>query len=379
MNRWNALLAVSTKERAVLFRETRDRTILKPYPRLLGSGTSPALVTLGADEDAPEICEYSYRSFDRQRILLDARLGDFYRPVLHRAHGANQAYITSLLTDVLGTGSAAVATAAIPDLHYFCGRGAKDVIPLWRDASATLPNITSGLLEPISETLSCPVTAAELFSYAYGILAQPAYVERFWDELETPPPHLPITKDSALFQRVTEHGARLIYLHTYGERFRAPEDDGSVPQGVARCTKAVSLEHYPESFSYDPIGLAIKIGDGEFGPVSPEVWGYSVSRLQVVKSWLDYRKLKPAGRKSSPLDDIRPERWEFTEELLELLWLLEATIKLRPEGAALLEEVCASDIFLRDELPSPTEQDRRPPSNAPAQGAQLELASEETA
>ena len=27
------------------------------------------------------------------------------------------------------------------------------------------------------------------------------------------------------------------------------------------------------------------------------------------------------------LDDIRPERWDFTEELLELLWVLEETVR----------------------------------------------------
>ena len=157
----------------------------------------------------------------------------------------------------------------------------------------------------------------------------------FWDELEMPPPRLPITKDADLFRRVTEHGARLLYLHTFGERFGGPDDDGTVPQGEARCTKAVSLEQYPADFAYDPTNQVLRVGDGEFSPLSPKVWDYSVSGLQVVKSWLDRRKLTGAGRKSSPLDEIRPERWEFTEELLELLWVLEATLELQPEGAGL--------------------------------------------
>ena len=35
----------------------------------------------------------------------------------------------------------------LPPLHHFHGRGAKDVIPLWRDTEAELPNITEGILE----------------------------------------------------------------------------------------------------------------------------------------------------------------------------------------------------------------------------------------
>ena len=90
------------------------------------------------------------------------------------------------------------------------------------------------------------------------------------------------------------------------------------------------------------------------------MWSYSISGLEVVKSWLNYRKREPSGRRSSPLDDIGPERWEFAEELLELLWVLEATIALEPNGAALLELVCDSDLFTTDELPVPTSRERIP-------------------
>jgi hypothetical protein len=65
-----------------------------------------------------------------------------------------------------------------------------------------------------------------------------------------------------------------------------------------------------------------------FGPVAPEVWEFEISGLKAVQSWLGYRMKKRAGKKSSPLDDIRPERWtpKMTDELLELLWVLEATL-----------------------------------------------------
>ena len=133
----------------------------------------------------------------------------------------------------------------------------------------------------------------------------------------------------------------------------------------------MSLDDYPIGFSHDPTTQVLTVGTGEFAPVSPEVYRYSVSGLQVVKSWLDYRKFKPAGRKSSPLDEIRPKRWTFTEELLKLLWVLEETIRLQPEGESLLNEVCASEFFTTEELPTPTAAERAPPrtnSNAVKQG-----------
>ena len=370
VNRWRVLLAQSPQSRSSLFKETGDRTVVGEYPMLLGTGHEPALAVLGTDAPSPEISKYAYRAFDRQYVLRDARLGDRNRPVLHRSHGDKQLYIIGLLTNILGIGPAAVATAEIPDLDHFRGSfGAKHVIPLWRDREGNQPNVTRRLIEHLCDTYKDTTSPERLFAYAYGILAQPDYVRCFWDELELPPPRLPITRDGALFQRVADHGARLLYLHTFGERFAGPEDDGSVPQGTARCTKAVPFDKYPEGFSYDPKTQVLHVGEGEFSPVTPEVWSYSVSGLQVVKSWLGYRKLNRAGRASSPLDDIRPEQWDFAEELLELLWVLEETLRLQPEGAALLETVCASTLFTAQELPTPTDEERRPPRmTRPAEG-----------
>ena len=45
------------------------------------------------------------------------------------------------------------------------------------------------------------------------------------------------------------------------------------------CIKAVSPDNYPEGWSYDPETQLLTIGEGEFAPVSSEVWNYSMSRI----------------------------------------------------------------------------------------------------
>ena len=368
--RWRSLLARNGDDQRTAFRETTGRRVGRRYENLYDSDSrDTAISELNANAPPPSIVRYAYRSLGRAWILADARIADRMRPTLWRTYGPQQAFITSLLTKVLSYGPAAVAAAAIPDLDHFSGRGAKDVIPLWRDAEATEPNVTGGLLAALESALGCAVAAPDLFAYAYAVLAQPAYVERFWNQLEQPPPRLPITKDGELFRRAAAHGARLLYLHTYGERFGTPEDDGAIAPGQARCTVAVPHDDYPADFSYDEQTQTLHVGEGRFAPVAPEVWSYSVSGLQVVKSWLDYRKREPGGKKSSPLDEIRPERWEFGDELLELLWVLERTVALEPAGEALLEEILASDLFTASELPPPQPHERKPPS---ARGALLE-------
>jgi len=357
--RWRDLL--STPDRTVAFRESRDRKVSREYGELEDQTKRlKSLTSLPEDTPAPEIVPYAYRSFDTQSVIKDARLGDFMRPEFWRAHGPDQVYLTSALQGVLGEGPAATVSGDVPDLHHFSGRGGKDAIPLWRNAAATQPNVTGGLLDALSEEYGASVSPEDLFAYAYAVLGSPAYTESFSEELSIPGPRLPITKDNALFRRAVELGRWLIGLHTYGERF-----GGSVTRGKARIEKAIpdTPESYPEDYSYDEENLTLKVGKGEIRPVSPKVYGYNVSGLEVVKSWLGYRRKNPRGRSSSPLDDIRPETWtgDMTRELLQLLWVLEATVEKEPELAALLEEIIASEVFTADQLPNPTEEERKPP------------------
>jgi hypothetical protein len=265
----------------------------------------------------------------------------------------------------------------IPDLDHFSGRGAKDTIPLFRTSDASDPNILPGLLEQLGQAYARPVTPEDFLAYVYGILAQPAFTERFSKELETRELRVPITKNPDLFENVREIGAHLLWLHTYGERYVPNgQQPGRIPPGVAKCNKAIpsTPEGYPESFDYDEASKILRVGEGEFAPVSQEVFAFEVSGLKVVQSWLKYRRKSGAGRQSSPLDKIRPERWthQFTTELLNLLWVLEATVAGYPKQAELLEAVLSGECFQADELPEVPDEMRKPPK-APRRTGQSEL------
>ncbi len=140
---------------------------------------------------------------------------------------------------------------------------------------------------------------------------------------------------------------------------------GIVPRGEARNTKAVpdSENAYPETFEYDAEHQRLSVGGGVFEPVAPEVYEFEVSGLKVVQSWLGYRMKVRKGRKSSPLDDIRPKSWtrQFTTELLELLWVLEATIAGYPEQEALFNRVLAGKLFTAEDFPDVPADARKPP------------------
>lgn len=352
--RWSALVSAPAEKRPELFRETRDRK-------------ATALDDVPAGEPAPPATPYAYRSLDRQFCLADERLGDFLRPTLWRAYGPRQIHLTSLLTGLLGEGPAAVATHLVPDMHHFRGSfGAKDVVPLWRDAAATAPNVTGGLLDALAGRLGRTVEPQELFAYCYAVLQAPSYAERFADEFEVPGPRIPLTADAELFATAVELGSRLIWLHTFGERLvPAGEKAGRVRQGAARNTEPVpgTPAAYPREHSYDPETRRLRVGSGVFEPVAPEVRSFSVSGLDVIGSWLDYRMRDGAGRRSSQLDAIRPETWPaaFTEELLRVLWTIEHTVELQPALNDTLNRIVASELIRADELPKPTEAEQAAP------------------
>ena len=114
-----------------------------PAPILRGAPRPPAVAVLPADEPMPACRPYAWRPFDRQWALVDARVCDRPRPSLWRTWSVQQRYLPSLLSGVMGVGPAALISDAVPDLHHFRGSyGGRDVVPLWRDAEATVPNIT---------------------------------------------------------------------------------------------------------------------------------------------------------------------------------------------------------------------------------------------
>lgn len=376
--RWGTLLDVGETVRRNLFKDSpTGRKVHEPATQLPPSTTKLHPISkLAKDSQLPSITRYAYRSFDRQSVFIDSRLLDRPSPELWRVHSERQVYLTSLLTTFLGAGPALTACAAIPDLHCFSGRGAKDVIPLYCAADASKANILPGLLGLLGKTYKREVTPEDFLAYVYGVLAQPAFTGRFGKELETRELRVPVTKDAELFEKVRVTGARLLWLHTYSERF-VPQGKkcGQVPRGATKCTKAVpgDPDGYPETFEYNDTTRTLHVGEGKFAPVSREVFEFEVSGLKVVQSWLKYRMKKGAGKKSSPLDNIRPERWtsQFTTELLELLWVLEATVESYPDQAKLLEAILDGPCFEVDVLPPVPEGARKPPVASRVPGSDL--------
>ncbi len=354
--RWRTLLTSNDMKGA--FKESNDRTIDQSQEDLFVSHKLLLPIRdLPKDALPHKIIRYGYRFLDQHFLLADSRAISRPRPTLISTLGDAQIFFVSLFSIPLGLGPAMTVSAQLPDMDFFRGSyGAKAVIPLFLDSSALKTNIAPGLLDFLSKEYQADVTPEDFSSYVYGSIAQPEYSAKFAGELGRCEIRIPLTKKAPLFFRAASLGKSLIWLHTYGERLVGEgRPYGKIPNGKAKCIKAVpeEEERYPNEFRYDQNTRVLHVGAGEFGPVEPGVFGFEVSGLRVVKSWLGYRMKERSGRKSSPLDDIRPRVWtrEFTRELLELLWVLEKTIEGYPKQKKLLEEILEGPLFTAEELP----------------------------
>ena len=342
----------------------------------------PTLASLPGSAPTPPVRRYGWRSFDRQWILDDPRLMTLDRPSLWRTENPQQLFFTSMMTNALGTGPALTVSAHVPDFHYFANRGGKDVMPLWRDAEAQKPNLAPGITDALAATRvdhvpGTTVSPQDVYAYIYALLSTPGYQERFSVELATAGPRVPLTGDPTLFDEAVELGRQLIWLHTYAERQQDPAAGrGRYLPDVAGLGWRSAVTRPPVTLAtdvrYDAETETLHVGDGNITGVSPQVWEYSVSGLQVVRKWLGYRTVVPSGRaahSTSPLDAVRPSGWPdaWNDELLDLLRLLTLTLALHPRQDDLLDRVLQGPLIDAATLGVLAPQDalRHPPTDTP--------------
>jgi hypothetical protein len=74
--------------------------------------------------------------------------------------------------------------------------------------------------------------------------------------------------------------------------------------------------------------------------------------MRVVSKWLNYRLAEPSGRRDSPLDSMNVTEWpyEWTLELLDLLWILEALVELEPAQDELLAQIVHGPLISNKQL-----------------------------
>ncbi|MDZ4391398.1 type ISP restriction/modification enzyme [Cypionkella sp.] len=345
-----------------------DRHIRKVLKAALPQFSHP--LTAVVDMTKPEFvaARYAYRSFDRQWIIADSRFINQTNPALWEFRSDEQVFITGLKRVSPGDGPAITISGYVPDYDHFRGSFGGRVLPLWRDAAATVPNVKAALLAHLTTTYGKPISAPDVMAYVAALLAHPAFTARFKEDLIRPGLRVPVTADATLFDRAVALGREVIWLHTYGERFadpafgrpaappRMPKGHGpTIPVGG---TIPGAPNPLPDTMHHDPSTDRLHVGEGFIENVPTAVAEYQVSGRSVLRQWLSYRKAdrtRPVigdRRPPSALDKIQPDHWlpEYTEDLLNLLHVLGRLVALEPAQAALLDEICAASLLTEASL-----------------------------
>ncbi len=361
--RWRKLTRAKTDEKQELFvphlnkGELGDRHIDREVKKgLPGLPDNPTPIANERGDSLPPV-PYGFRSFDRQWIIPDNRVVNRPNPELWRSHGEKQVYLTAPSDRSPTAGPALSFTTLIPDLHHYNGRGGR-VFPLWRDAAATTPNLPPKLLEFLTTKYKTPVTPEDFLAYLAGVAANPAYTARFQKDLALPGLRIPITAQPKLFAQAVELGRRVIWLHTFGDRFADPK--ANRPPGPPRLPKERApripkdgaipddADSMPDEIQYDKSRRRLLVGTGFIDNVPAAVWQYEVSGKRVLTQWFSYRKKNRERpiigdrRPPSKLGDIQPDHWlaEYTTELLNVLHVLALLVEMEPDQAKLMEAIC---------------------------------------
>jgi len=317
--------------------------------------------TVASDTDeAVTPVRYSFRTLDRQWIIPDNRLLLSARPELWSQFSISQVYLTGLSQTSPNGGPGLSFSGAIPDQDHYHGRGGR-VFPLWADRAASQSNIRPAFLAALTRSLSNPVAAPDLLAYIAAVAANPAYTARFQSDLVQPGLRIPLTARYDLFQEGVEIGKRVVWLHTYGERFTDPASNR--PAGPPRATGGPTIprggaipaepDKFPNELSYDEAAQRLYVGEGFIDNVSPEVRAYEVSGKNIIDQWFSYRRLDRSRpiigdrRPPSPLEQIQPDRWpaSYTEDLINLLHVLTLLTALELDQADLLERICSGPLI----------------------------------
>jgi hypothetical protein len=354
-HRWEILVGSSQSERDDLLKTTDRLTADSIVPPLPGHPQPPGTLRTEASR-SPHIVPYAYRSFDRQYLILDTRVIDRPRPDLWNTEGPGQVFISEPHTNVIDDGPGLTFTATVPDMDCFQGHHGGRVLPLYRDAAGTSPNIAPGLLDQLSQFLARSVDAKDLLAYIGAVVAHADYTRLFATELTVPGVRVPLSADSNIWDRAIMLGRRVISLHTAATRYPAPApyqlaDPQPAPGGGPKIIRAIPYAdgHMPDSVRYDEQSQTLCIGStGEVTPVPGAVWRYRVGGMRVVDKWIGYRLKNPRGRPpSSPLDTVNVTNWTraLNDDLLSLLHTLGQLVQLEPAQGALLNDVLSNPMI----------------------------------
>jgi hypothetical protein len=364
--RWQRLADAPPDRRAALFGPSRSRTVESSVPQLPGQSASSNRLSREPGP-CPQPVRIRHGAFDRLWLLPDQRLLDQARPELWRVADDAQVFAT---VQPKGDGPALAFSAELPDGHRAKGTGR--IHPLYRRPGAREPNVAPGLLGTLGRLLGLPVTAEDLLAWVAAVTARPEG-RRGGEGVPVPLP-----AEAALWAEGVALGRRVLWLHSFGERYGAQPDgreasygpDGSYGRdgrprmpGGRRPFVRERIGGSPDTLSYEPETESVLLGGGRLAPVAAAAWEYRAGGEAVLAGW--FARRTPTEAEPGTLEALGLSGWpqQSTADLVDLATVLTLLAELGPALEAVRRGpwVGAGELAAAGVLPVP-DRCRRPAS-----------------
>ena len=135
------------------------------------------------------------------------------------------------------------------------------------------------------------------------MLSHPGYASVFAADLAVPGLRVPLTANPQAFTHAVAIGKRVLWLHSYGQRFYDQDDNrpkqpprlprDRAPNVLGSYPIPGDPEHMPDALGYDPETGELSVGGGRIGNVTPRMREYDISGVNVLNKWFGYRRRKP--------------------------------------------------------------------------------------
>jgi predicted helicase len=270
-------------------------------------------------KDAPHI-DVLYRPFDKQRML-------FYPPLIEMLNQTRTLFgpngqsenLSAIFTDPTSQKPFMVtASEWVTDMHLVGAAAGGVNLPRYRYATdgEKIDNITDWGLKQFRDHYGkdAKITKDDIFHYVYGVLHDPAYREKYAQNLKREFPRIPFYPD---FAQWAAWGERLMELHIGYEtiepwplvRVDAP-DEKARAAGVA-SKPILKADHGNGSIRLD--------SETSLSGIPPEVWTYRLGNRSGVEWVLDQYKEK------TPKDPTIREKFntyrfaDYKEHVIDLI------------------------------------------------------------
>ena len=265
-----------------------------------------ARVSLRAEQNLTEYMQRFLRfPFDKRFIFYhDGLVARTRKEVMkHLLAGENLAMCVGRTGQATGdaTWNIVSVTKTIVNYNLF-RRGGTRVFPLYcyaEQGGQRSPNISQQFLEEVCRHLNYETDPADamrfihdgkgdsdttigpsdIFHYIYAILHAPGYRKRYADQLKIDFPHIPLTTDRALFQKLASFGEQLKRLHLF------QSEDVNLPDFPEGGNSEV------EEIRWSEVDQRVWINSTQyFAPIPREVWEFRVGGHCPAEAWLTDRK-----------------------------------------------------------------------------------------